>query len=159
MSRIPVPSRPQMLKDVTAEYRNTAIPGLGSVIYEEGYRVKDHQREIDMAKRLHRMFGGDIILLKESETKNQKMADYLWRDKLWELKSASSINGADKLTQHAIKQIQDDPGGIILNVLEDVDLLLLERQLLRRIRRSQISTLDLMILLNSELVKVLRYRK
>lgn len=159
MLKTPVPPKAQSFEDVTTEYLSTAVPGIGSVLYEEGYRLKEHQHEINMAKWLYCMFGGDITLLKESEIKNQKTADFLWSQKLWELKSASSINGADKLIQHAIKQIQDNPGGIILNVLEDIDLSQLENQLARRIRRSQTDIFDLMILSKGELVKVLRYRK
>jgi len=159
VSRIPTPSKAQLCEDVTAEYLSTAVPGYGSVTYDKGYRVKDHQHEIDMAEWLHRTFGGNIVLLKESEIKNQKMADLLWNNKLWELKSASSINGADKLMQHAIKQIQDNPGGVILNVVEELNLSQLEYQLMRRIRRSQIGTFDLILLSKSGLVRILRYRK
>lgn len=159
MNRIPTPSKAQLCEDVTAEYLSTAVPGYGSITYDEGYRIKVHQHEIDMAGWLHCTFGGNIVLLKESEVKNQKMADFLWNKKLWELKSASSINGADKLIQHAIKQIQDNPGGVILNVVENLNLSQLEYQLIRRIRRSQIDTFDLILLSKSELVKILRYRK
>ena len=159
MSRLPIPLKVQPFQDVTTEYLNAAIPGLGSVTYEDGYRTKDHQQEINTAQWLHRTFGGDITLLKESEIKNQKMADFLWNSRLWELKNTSSINGADKSMQHAIKQIQDNPGGIILNISENINLLQLEYQLARRIRRSQTGMLDLIMLSQGELIKVLRYRK
>lgn len=78
---------------------------------------------------------------------------------MWELKGTSSINGADKLLQHAIKQIQDNPGGVILNVLDDIDMSELEKQLARRFLRSNIDALDLMILSKDSLVKILRYKK
>lgn len=159
MKKIPIPPKTPLFEDVTENYLSAAIPGSGSVAYEEGYRVKDHQHEMDMAQWLHCTFGGDITLLKESEEKNHKTADFLWNQKLWELKNASSVNGADKLMQHAIKQIQANPGGIVLNILEDIDLLQLEYQLARRFKRGRTSRLDLIVLMKGRLVKVLRYRK
>ena len=147
-------------EDVTREYLDHAVPGQGSVTLEDGYRAKGHQDEIDMAEWLHRTFGGDIRLLKESDIKNQKRPDFLWNGKAWELKGTSStIDRADKLLQHAIKQIQDDPGGVILNVLKELDMDALEEQLSRRVERSRISGLDLMLLSKGALTKVLRYKK
>lgn len=111
------------------------------------------------AEWLRCTFGGDVRLLKESVQRGVKMPDYMWREKNWELKTAHSINGADKSLQHAIKQIQDNPGGVILNLLEPVDMPTLERQLLGRFLRSDESCLDIMILSKNQLVKILRYKK
>lgn len=146
-------------RDVTGEYLSSATPGQGAIIYEAGYRVKGHQAEIDMADWIHHKFGEDITLLKESDLDSVKRPDYFWKGAFWELKGAASINGADKLLQHAIKQIQDNPGGVILNVLENIDKAALERQLARRIERSKISAIDLIILQKGNLEKVLRYNK
>ena len=151
--------REAVAEDVTEEYLNSAVSARGTVAYEAGLRTKNHQAEIDMARWIHQMFGGDILLLRESEKDSVKRPDYLWKEKFWELKGVSSINGADKLLQYAIKQIQDNPGGVILNVLEDMELGALERQLGRRIGRSRLSTVDLVILRKGVLVKVLRYYK
>lgn len=145
--------------DVTQEYLDSATPGIGSVTYEEGYRTKGHQNEIKMAQWLLKTFGGDVKLLKESDIKGQTRPDYLWNQKLWELKGASSINGADKLLQHAIKQIQNNPGGVILNALETMDMEALEQQLIRRLKRSSVSIIDLMILSKGDLFKILKYKK
>ena len=46
-----------------------------------------------------------------------------------------------------------------LNVLKDMDMDALEQQLSRRVERSQIGGLDLMLLSKGELAKVLRYKK
>lgn len=161
MSATATPRRTLMPSDVTKEYLETATPGQGVITYDDGYKIGRHHTEITMAEWLRDTFGGDIRLLKESSEKNQETPDYIWRDKLWELKGAHSVSGADKRFQHAIKQIQDNPGGFILNVLEDMDFPSLERQLTRRFYRkeSEISTLDLMILSKGELVKILRYKK
>ena len=146
-------------EDVTEEYWSSAAPGQGTVTYESGLKTKSHQAEIDTAHWIHQQFGGDILLLKESERDSVKRPDYLWRERFWELKGVTSINGADKLLQYAIKQIQDNPGGVVLNVLEDINLAALERQLGRRIGRSRLDTVDIMILLRGRLEKVLRYHK
>jgi len=110
---------------------------------------------------LHRIFGGNLQLLKEAENDSVKRPDFLWNNALWELKGAHSINAADKRLQYAIKQIKDNPGGVILDILEDVDMEALEQQLTRRFYRdeSEIYALDLMILLKGNLVKILRYKK
>lgn len=158
MTKIPVPGK-IISEDVTAEYLYFATPGEGAVTYEEGYQIKDHQDEIKIAEWIRRTFGGDVRLLKESTQRGVKMPDYVWRERNWELKTAHSINGADKSLQHAMKQIQDNPGGVILNLLEVVDMPTLERQLLGRFLRSDRKRLDVMILSKNELLKILRYKK
>lgn len=148
-------------ENVTEEYIRTATPGQGEIIFEDGYVAKRHQGEIKMAHWLRDTFGGDITLLKEAEKDSEKRPDYMWRNALWELKGAHSINGADKRFQYAIKQIKDKPGGFILDLLEDMDMEALERQLTRRFYRneSEINALDLMILSKGKLLKILRYKK
>ena len=146
-------------QDVTREYLRAATPGCGTVIYEDGYTTKNHQAEIAMSAWLYKTFGGKITLLKESPERDVKTPDYLWNGKKWELKSAHSINGADKSLQHAIKQIQDNPGGVILDILGELDIQKLERQLLGRFLRSNIDVLDVMLLSNGDLLKMLRYKK
>lgn len=154
-----VPRANLTLVDVTEEYLDAATPGEGTVSHEDGYKIKGHRTEIEMADWIHRTFGGDIKLLKESNEKNQETPDFIWNPKMWELKGATSINGADKLLQHAIKQIRNNPGGVVMNILEDVDMSKLEAQLTRRFLRSNIVALDLMLLSKGKLVKVLRYKK
>jgi len=110
---------------------------------------------------LHDTFGGDIKLLNETNQKNIKTPDFIWRDKFWELKRAKSINSADKSLQHAFKQIEDNPGGVILNILvKNMELEKLERQLFSRFKRSNsISDFDLMLLEDGKLIKILRHKK
>lgn len=146
-------------KDVTGEYLTSSTPGIGNITYEDGYKVKGHQAEIETAEWLKKTFGGDIRLLKESDIKGQTMPDFLWNQKLWELKGTATINGADKLLQHAIKQIQENPGGVILNIPENIDMSALEKQLASRIHRSKITGLDLIFLTKDKLIKILRYKK
>lgn len=146
-------------EDVTRAYQMTATPGIGKVEYDDGYRVSGHQSEIATADWLRNTFGGDVTVLKEANTYKEKTPDYLWRGKLWELKEPSTINAADKALQHAIKQIRENPGGVILNLADDMDMDVLERQLFSRFFRSSLDDLELMILKDGELLKYLKYKK
>lgn len=145
-------------EDVTVEYLCSATPGRGAATYEEGYQIKRHRDEIKVAEWIHRTFGGNVRLLKESVQRGVKMPDYVWNNRNWELKTVHSINSADKSLQHAIKQIQDNPGGVILNLLEIVHMPTLERQLFGRFIRSSINSFDVIILSKNQLVKILRYK-
>lgn len=146
-------------QDVTQEYLDKATPGKGEITYDDGYVTKNHQDEINMASWLKNTFGGDVRLLAEASSKGQTMPDYLWNEKYWELKNASSVGGADKRLQHALKQIQNNPGGVIMNLSEDINMEALERQLARRASHAKNTEFDLMILTNQELTKILRYQK
>lgn len=145
--------------DVTDEYIKVATPKIGTVIYDDEYRVSKHKDEIKTANWLLTTFGGNIRLLAESTIRNQNTPDYLWNGKYWELKSTHSINGADKLLQHAIKQIRDNPGGVILDLLDDLDISKLEKQLVGRFLRSELYTLDIMLLQKGVLLKIIRHKK
>lgn len=151
---------PLRAEDVTEEYLRTATPGHGAVTYGDGYKTKGHQDEIKIARWLYQTFGGDIRLLPEAIDRGIKMPDYLWNGKKWELKGSHSISGADKRLQYAIKQIKDNPGGVILDILADVDMQKLERQILGRFLRSEgIDTLDVMLVKKENLLKILRHKK
>lgn len=109
--KTPVRRKAQTAKDVTKEYLESATPGKGSITYDDGYKLKGRQAEISAAAWVYCTFGGAIRLLAESPKRDVKTPDFLRNGKKWELKGARSVNGADKSLQHAIKQIQDTPGG------------------------------------------------
>ena len=138
VSKFSASQKPIGAEDVTKEYLDFATPGQGTITYEDGYKVGGHQEEISMADWLYRTLGGDIKLLKEATENDKKRADFLWRGALWELKGPSSINAADKRLQYAMEQIKDNPGGVILDIQEDLDMIALERQLIRRMNRSKL---------------------
>lgn len=152
----PKPIEPE---DVTEEYLRTATPGQGEITYDEGYEVGKHSGEIKTAQWLRDTFGGDIRLLKEAEEADKLTPDYVWRGKCWELKGTGSISGADSHLRHALKQILENTGGVIINLNKTVDMEALERQLFRRFLRSGIRGLDLMLLQDGKLHKVVRYKK
>lgn len=45
---------------------------MGKVRYENGYRIKDHKTEIEVADQLRERLGGKIVLLKEANTQGAK---------------------------------------------------------------------------------------
>lgn len=146
--------------DVTAEYGLNAKPGAGVVTIEDGYKIGGHQNEIDTAKWLHDTFGGDITLRKESVDFNQRTPDFTWQGKSWELKDITSLNAADQAVRKGAKQIQDNPGGIVLNLNNhEFDMKALQKTVYNRVQRSDIDTLDVMVLSKGKLKKVLRYKK
>lgn len=90
----------------------------GNIEYSKGFRRSRGVAEIRCAKWLNRLFGGDILLIKDVNKDRIQTPDYLWRGKLWEQKSVSSKNSIDKQLQKGIHQISKNPGGIILEFEE-----------------------------------------
>lgn len=102
--------------NVTDAYAKTSEPGAGQIVFEPGYKKdKRHSDEVRISQWIHDTYGGDIVLLSESANMREKRADYLWRGKLWDLKTPSSPKAADDRIRHGAKQIQENPGGIILD--------------------------------------------
>lgn len=151
------------ITDVTELYLKSATPAKGKIIFDEGYKKdKAHQSEIKMAQWLHDTLGGDIKLLTEagnSGIDGVKTPDYLWCDKLWELKNPSSMNRIDKGLHDGLKQIQNNPGGVILNVSADLDLKAIEQQIIHRMKRSGSFDFDVILCRNGELKKIFRHKK
>ncbi len=153
-----VPKPPQS-GDVTEEYLRSAMPGKGAVTYDDGYDLKLHQAEIDFSKWLHDKFGGDIQLLTETNQNKVNTADYLWRGKLWDLKTASTEKSANSAIRHGLKQIFDNPGGIVLDYRgKQIDLAVLDEVIQKRLWWCEDHpTIDIMVVLGDSDVKVWRY--
>ena len=105
-----------IITDVTDEYKNNAQPQSGILAFEDGYEQSTHADEIETARWLHKTFGGNLTLLKESTRQGVKTADYLWNGRLWERKgiSSSNFNTINRRIRKAYTQIAGDNGGIIL---------------------------------------------
>lgn len=159
-----ITKEPKLLKsnpfsDVTQEYYDTAKPGVGKVILEEGYKKAHHQQEIETAEWLVKEFGGDVTLQKESTVPSVKTSDYIWNNQLWELKDVSSLTSGDRNMRKAFSQIVDNPGGVILNITKEVKLDELEKVIKARIRRGKITGLDVLFTKDSNVIKIIRYKK
>lgn len=145
-------------QDVTAEYRNKATPGVGKIEYEDGYEASKHKSEIKTAQYIHDTYGGNITL-KNDRGYSGKSPDYEWNGAYWEAKDVSSPEAADSAVRKALKQIEANPGGIVLNAgasITDEKALLDAVQ--DRVGRSAGSTVDVMIIKGGS-SKVIRYTK
>lgn len=142
------------------EYVKNATPGVGAITQEDGYKPGKHPNEIKTANWLHDVFGGDIVLLNESNESGQKMPDYLWRGKLWDLKNPSSLNAVDDRVRSGLKQILTNPGGIIVDCGDnDLPIDDVVKTIDRRVKRGKIPVVDIMIVSRGELIRLLRYKK
>lgn len=146
--------------DVLDEYIRNATPGIGSITYDDGYSLSKHVNEVTTAKWLQETFGGDIKLLNESSVPDEKKADYLWKNRLWDLKNTSTSKAADSALRSGLKQIIDNPGGIILdygtnNIILDEVLRVVES----RMKRGKYKIVDIMIVSDGKAIKIMRYKK
>lgn len=146
-------------KDVTSEYEHKKNPGKGIITSDDNYDFSKHYDEVIFAKWLHGYFGGDIRLLNESEEEGVKRADYLWNGKLWDLKSTTTEKAANSAVRKGIKQINDNPGGIILNYNNDIDLQETIHVIEKRIKGSKPEDInfDIMIVKNGKVLIIIRY--
>ena len=150
----------KLLADVANEYKKSAIPGHGTIERDTGYKANKHQKEIEIANWLHNTYGGNIRLLQEANELGVKMPDYNWRGKLWELKSTSTANATDSAVRKAIKQIQNNPGGIILDYgNHDIDIDIILSVINKRVIRCNLDGFDVLILSKGKAMKFLRYKK
>lgn len=154
-----VARKADIVENVMPEYLRSATPGVGNITYEEGYKVSQHQAEIRTAQWLHDNLGGDIVLLQEN-LGGAKKPDYIWREKFWELKNITSAKASDSATRGALKQIAENPGGIIIDCGTDkISIADLQKMISDRVKRSGKFTVDILVLGQSKLLKVLRYKK
>ena len=152
--------RERRVKDVSNRYLKNAKPRMGKVRYENGYKHSGHSKEISVANQINNIFGGKIILLKESNEQNVKTPDYLWRGKQWELKSISTEKAGDTAIRNAVKQIKANPGGVILQCKDDVDTDNLIRVIDGRALRGTAFDFDVIALKeDGTLLFVRRYKK
>ncbi len=148
------------IENVTAEYLRSATPGIGEISYDAGYVVSRHSEEIKIAQWLHDNLGGDIVLLQETGGLYEKTPDYLWRGKSWELKTTSTEKAADSALRSALKQIAENPGGVILDYGNNK--ISMERAvdiITRRLLRQGQCNADILIMQKGDLVRALRYKK
>ena len=147
-------------ENVLEEYLQTATPGKGTITYDEGYNRTRHAAEIKTAHWLHDTLGGDIVLLQETGGLFEKTPDFTWRNKDWELKSTTTEKSADNALRSALKQIQDNPGGVILNYnYNDIELDAVLDIVKRRLLRQEQCNADILIIHRDELKAALRYKK
>lgn len=103
------------LSDVTQEYLEKSSPGKGFLKKQAGFSNNNGEEAI--ANWLFDKFGGKITILAEKNQDNVLNPDYLWNNRYWDLKSpeTSKANTIDLRIRHGVLQINDNPGGVILD--------------------------------------------
>lgn len=145
--------------DVTEFYYQNAHPQNGKIFFEQSYNFSLHEEELIMAKWIFSNLGGNIKLLSEmSGIYGKKQADFEWNGKLWELKTLKSERSIDSALRKAIEQIYNNPGGVILDFGKNkVQLPLIESAVKSRIESSCRFKIDIIIICDGKLRKVLQY--
>lgn len=151
--------------DVTDEYLENATPGVGTLSYDsectkDEVALEKYQDELDFAEWIHNTLGGDIhVNAEDDHTNNIKFPDYLWRGKLWDLKTPESENGANGRVKDGIEQIKNNCGGIMINYKDkDINYNKLEQILDKRMHWYKDITVDIMVVNKGDFV-VYRYKK
>lgn len=143
------------LQNVLPEYLRAATPGIGSITYDTGYDMVRHADEVKTAQWLHDHLGGDIVLLNEANNYKAMTPDYIWNGKLWDLKTASTEKSANSAVRHGLKQIQENPGGIILNYGQNtISVDLLKEVLRKRLTASATQDVDILVICKDTLLTV-----
>ncbi len=146
-------------KDVTNEYRMTAKPGKGKKSYEEGYSEKGTEEE-PIADWLIQTFGGNVMFLNRLKRWPQKSPDFLWRGKLWDLKTPKerTENAVRKCLQSGKEQIAPEPGGVIMDLDKcGMGLTEAEQYITREAERNKKFGFDVIILHSGKEYKALRF--
>lgn len=150
-------------EDVTEEYKKNATPGQGKFIVEPGVKKDGKNRhEVEIGQWLHNEFGGDITVLQQRNIPGKKDPDFEWKGQYWELQTPNSwgVHTIDKNMREAIHQIEDNPGGIILDLnICGATLEAAEKDIIHRMRRSADFPADVIILYKQGKYKVIRYKK
>ena len=147
-------------RDVTAEYFGKATPGKGKIIYGDNLKESTHRKEIEVANLIHKTFGGNITIPKERNVEHLKNPDYVWKDKLWDLKTITTEKSADTAIRKGLKQIAENPGGIIIDYRgKNISIDIFEVVMDRRMVRSAKGTTDILVILKNNEFRVYRYKK
>ena len=156
---LPKTSNGYSVVDVTKSYLLDSTKNRGIIDFDEGYKINDNKEEVRIAKFLHNNLGGNIKLLKASNA--AKRADYYWNENLWELKTITTEKSVDSALRHALKQIFDNPGGIIIDCKNKMNDKLLLDNISNRICRYQDSNfiIDVMVINSNNQIRVLRFDK
>lgn len=145
--------------NVTQEYHVTVEKKKNPLFFEAGYKHKGHDVEIDTAEYLLSEYGGEILLRKEACSDGIFTPDYLWRGKDWEQKTVSTAKASDRAVRHGLKQIKNNPGGLIItkgNVkIDNSELVTI---IAKRVNQSNVKTLDVMILESEKQPRVYRMK-
>lgn len=158
MAQTATPTKYDHVTEVSKEYDYNATPGVGNIEMEPLYKPEEHKDEINMANWIRNTYGGDITLL--TETGKEKISDYEWNGKRWDLKTTSTEISANSAVRSGLKQIRKNPGGIILDygkheiVLDKVLDVVVERM-----KWTNLSPVDIMVVSDDKTAAIWRFIK
>ena len=149
-----------IIEDVTKKYLSEFTPNKGFISIPDEYNQTLHKDEIKMAHWLSENIGGTITLINEKNKPNQKTPDYLWNGKFWDLKTITTEKAADSAIRHGLKQIIENPGGLILDYNGNkLDKIKLNDVIEDRLSRGFIGFIDILVLHCSNIQFVKRYKR
>ena len=123
MKKKPKLKKYKNFKDVTKEYFDNSTKFKGNIDYESNSLYLRSKNEKIITHILFSNFGGDIFLIDERLHNNEGLIpDAIWLENYWEFKNPTSYNTIDKRLRKAIKQIKDNPGGIVLYITNNLDI-------------------------------------
>lgn len=148
-------------KDVTKEYLEEATPNRGNIDREKSYNEERHKGEVGIAEIIHKELGGDILLINEDlSCENRKSPDYKWNDEAWDLKSPLSIKPFTKRIRKGIHQIENNPGGIIVDLPKNISLNEAIDVIWKRWKttgKKKMTSLDVIFIQNKKIIRILRF--
>lgn len=153
-------ARTTEFRSVIDQYKKDATPGVGKFEIPKNRKIKNH--EADDMRLIYREYGGDIRMLTEDLRPNVKNPDLEWRGKSWEVKepTAQTKNALDSKVREGIRQIVNNPGGIILDIgRSNMPIQEIKDIALNRLRRSAPYDCDVMIIRNGKIEEIFRYKK
>ena len=143
---------------VTKIYIQDATPKRGHVDYAPGFQPDNRIDEVRTAHIIHEELGGDILLRAEVHKDKVKNPDYEWLGALWDLKSTSTSKSVNSAIRSGMKQIYENPGGIILNFGdEEIDLVEIKNAIDVRMGWYADGSADIIIISKERVIKVWRY--
>lgn len=149
------------VEDALEEYtsKREILPrGSEQISIPDGYDRETHQQEIQMAQLLSRMYGEKITLLNEINQRSIKTPDYEWLGKYWDLKEISTEKSADSAVRKGLKQIAENPGGLIFSYVEEhLDLEKLIKFMDDRVKRSKTRDVDILVYVQGVLKLARKY--
>lgn len=149
----------ELFTDVTSEYIDNATPKQGKYLKSPYFSESNNEEAV--GEWIYNKFGGDLTLLAEDNPEGTPNPDYLWNGKLWDLKYPKKLgkNNIDNLVHKGIRQIRNNPGGVILDKsLIDIDIESLQSIITERLKRSAMSDMDVLIKDKEDVVKIIRYK-
>ena len=83
----------------------------------------------------------------------------MWKGKGWEQKTISTAKAADSALRGALKQIAENPGGVVFECADQIDIDDLIKQIDDRAFRKIEFDFDVIALRNGQLLFARRYKK